>query len=194
MSVHAMVDLETLSTANDAMILQVSAVTFDPKALATGTPEVVGGSFNMFPDLESQHGRRVDGAFFWWLRQEPEASYIQQDADRYDLKGTLIAFADWYKRVGVNAIWSHGANFDIGILLNAFVQHGVKVPWGYRDMRDTRTLFEAAELVRVVRGQARTKIPDFAGVEHDALADARHQVLMVQAAYADLLGTEKTGE
>jgi hypothetical protein len=55
---------------------------------------------------------------------------------------------------------------------------GFRPPWHYRAPRDTRTLFDLAEL------DARD-LP-FVGVKHNALDDAIHQAKCVQAAHQRL--------
>jgi exodeoxyribonuclease VIII len=183
---HVMIDLETLSTENNAVILQFAAVAFDPMALAKGEQPGVVATFDMFPTLRSQLSRRVDETFLWWMKQAPAAQRIQADAQREDLRLVLSAFSQWYNKVDGKEVWAHGATFDISIVKDAYATVNLPAPWGYRDHRDTRTLFDDAALVRQANGREKTAIPAFTGVEHDALADAIFQAILVQQAFADL--------
>jgi 3' exoribonuclease, RNase T-like len=76
---------------------------------------------------------------------------------------------NWY-------VWSHGSNFDTVILENAYRLIGGSPWWDYKNVRDTRTLFDVAGCTYTAKGG------------HDALEDARNQAEAVQKAYQQLKG------
>ena len=55
----------------------------------------------------------------------------------------------------------------------------VEAPWKYWDVRDTRTIYELARFD--LRSLKRSN-----GVHHNALDDAKHQVIGVQQSYSRL--------
>lgn len=175
-----MLDLETLSTRPDAAILQVAAVAFDPDPYR---PTIVSGDqFNMYARIDSDGQGRVenDTLRFWLLADDPARRALAAGLDGADgLVSVLVAFAAWRQRYP-GPIWSHGASFDIPILDAAYARVGLQVPWGYRDTRDTRTLYALA----TPDGRP-PEVPafDVRGVEHDALYDARLQARQVREAY-----------
>ena len=77
-------------------------------------------------------------------------------------------------------VWSQGAAFDIAHLERYYERLGWKQPWSYSAVRDTRTLYEAAELYA---GWQRDKTVPAA---HTALADAQAQAQAVLSAMAAL--------
>jgi exodeoxyribonuclease VIII len=78
-------------------------------------------------------------------------------------------------------VWSHGSNFDIVILENAYKAIGQAAWWKYSNVRDTRTLFDLAEHKYVSKGG------------HDALDDAMRQAEAVAYAYNKLMKGSRNG-
>lgn len=143
---HIMLDLETLSTRKDAAIIQIAAVAFDPE---TGE---ISSSFNAFIRNPSGH---VDvPTVAWWMQQAQAATLgaavAASSAD--DEWSALGAFSDWLECLAadagspaaIEALWSHGATFDIVVLENAYNRRLRAKPWSYKIERDTRTLYAVA--------------------------------------------------
>jgi hypothetical protein len=82
-----------------------------------------------------------------------------------DIQQALTDFSRWYKAM---CIWSHGASFDVPMLEEAYLKCGLRVPWHYKSVRDTRTLFW-------IREPEWPNNPN----KHDALEDARAQAVAV---------------
>lgn len=128
----------------------------------------------------------------WWNDQSAEAQAAF--ADPIDLWQGLMDFRDWIalltfddqpelpveKRTNLR-LWSHGANFDPGIMEAAYRACGVPVPWHYRSPRDTRTIFDAAGIDDHSAWLAQHPGP--LGIQHHALDDAICQARAVCAAY-----------
>lgn len=176
---HVMVDLETLSTAPDAAIVQIGAVEFDP--LGSG----LGSEFEAHVSPQSciDAGLRVDGSTInWWMNQPDEARKAVFVGEARHVQRALADFRFWLAGLGeVHGLWSHGAAFDIPILLSAARRCGFQEFWGYRTTRDTRTL---AWLAGGLAGP-----PPRVGVEHTALADAKSQAMWVQQTIANMRAT-----
>ena len=157
--IDVMLDLETLSTKPNAAILSMGAVTFD--SLWDGSElsdescrrrECIA-SFYANVDVDSclSVGMHVEGrTLAWWLQQSREASEAFKDPAPDHISIVLQRFAGWWTaNLGTRAdvrVWSHGAGFDIPILVNALEAVGRSVPFKYINHRDTRTLFELAEM------------------------------------------------
>jgi|HubBroStandDraft_6_1064221.scaffolds.fasta_scaffold361590_2 exodeoxyribonuclease VIII len=202
MTTHVMLDLETMSTAPDAAIVQVGAVAFDPEGV-----EPLYATFDSKRHFERTvalqssllAGGRIDEeTVAWWCRQNPIArSAIESNCERLGV--VLNAFRLWFERLypGVRdgtaaprrseshvLIWSHGAAFDLSVLESAYVCLGLEAPWYYRNARDTRTLFDLATELAGWSKPPRT-------VAHSALMDAVAQAEDLRAARRALYGFSK---
>jgi len=167
---HLMIDLETLATTPDAAILTIGACTFDPKGNEICT------QFYERIDLDTQEAlnRHIDSnTIEWWSKQDKQ---IQEDAFG---EGGRITLPDAMKKLytfglGTTNVWSHGSVFDVVIIENICRQLQQAVTWKFWDVRDTRTLFDLADVQVDVAGK------------HNALTDAVAQAKAVQESYKKL--------
>ena len=164
-----MLDIETLATSPDSVILTFGAIKFDP---FDSSKEMTDGIyFRINVDEQIALGRHVDeGTVAWWGTQNEQ---VREEAlgehDRVPLEEfyrTLNKFV-----VGVNRIWAQGPVFDIVILENLYRMMGKPCPWPYYTIRDSRTLLKAL-------GDDR----EGGALLHNALADAVSQAQAVQSA------------
>jgi DNA polymerase III epsilon subunit-like protein len=179
---HVMVDLETLGTAPNAAIIQLGAVKFaleGPEVVAQRVPGVVDNFFEATVAAQSAifAGGSVDPDTVAWWRQRPEQTRAVVESDAERLCVVLSRFAHWLG--DVEALWAHGASFDVPILESAFRSLGLSVPWRYTKVRDTRTLFWAAESLSNWKRPRRE-------TAHTALADAVAQAEDVRQAWRAL--------
>ena len=168
MTTHAMIDIETLATSPEAVILSVGGVKFDPY-----TNEEPHTFFDAKLDIDAQTelGRDVDqGTIEWWGKQSEEVrNEALGDENRTPVLEILQALNKWC--VGVDTIWCQGPAFDICILENLYRQYNHHIPWAFWKIRDSRTLFG------IMPKDPRKEI-NFAA--HNALEDAKVQALCVQ--------------
>ena len=61
-----------------------------------------------------------------------------------NIKDALKQFSTWFQ--GSEQIWSNGATFDIPILQEAYTACGIECPWKFWKARDTRTIYELANI------------------------------------------------
>ena len=113
-----MIDIETLATPPDSVILTIGALKFDPKSNAEG------GSIYHRLDVDSQlkMGRRVDEeTIAWWGRQTLE---VREDALGTTNRQPLDVVFDSISRfmVGVDNIRAQGPVFDIALFENRLRQ------------------------------------------------------------------------
>lgn len=184
MFTHLMVDLETMGKKPGAPIVSVGAVFFDP---STGK---AGAEFYQVINLESSmsFGARPDAStILWWLKQSPEVRSAIVVDDTVGLVEALEQFLDFIAENAANGsksvqLWGNGSSFDCSLLEAAFELADTPFPiphWNYRDVRTV------VELGKAVGLNSRYEIP-FEGDQHNALADARHQVKYVSAIWQRL--------
>lgn len=201
MSVHCMVDLETLSTQPFATIAAIGAVLFDP----VGCGIVHSCHFSLV-DIDSciELGARVDqGTMLWWM-DEPQTTARRLIYDprgkRESVSSALTNFACWCIAHNVEHIWSHGLTFDVAILLHYFNLLKLKWPTHWRYVNDTRTLWRLVpdavlnddndDLPEGLPPQELTKLP-----KHHPIFDCYVQARKVQSAlhYLSMRGATLEG-
>lgn len=179
-----MLDMETAGMAPGSVILTIGAVAFDPHGDALHT----AGDHTFYRRVDMGTcmaiGLTVDHeTLSWWMGQSAEAREEAFTAmPRTSINEALLAFVKWFREgtptKGDGRIWSHGAGFDV-VLFEAALRaaHLGPPPWEFRNVRDTRTLFEVGGL------QGNRTVPR---VPHHALHDAIAQAEDVQRAYRRL--------
>lgn len=176
-----MLDHETLGTTADSVIMSIGAVKFN---LETGEIEPEGFYASVSIDSNLERGRRIqEDTLIWWMRQGPEAQGVFHE-EKLALAPALEQFSDW---VGTRdfTVWSNGADFDIPMLAHAYKQHQMETPWEFWNTRCFRTY-------KNLPGAKAIKVP-FAGVKHNALADAYHQAQVACEIYKALFAKAKKG-
>jgi hypothetical protein len=166
-----MLDLETLSTRPESVILTLGAVKFDP--WGDDVDAESGLYLRVNVDEQLALGRHVqEETIDWWGKQPEEVrEEALGESGRTDLD-TLTRDLNRFL-VGVNNIWCQGPAFDIVILENLYRQLVKPTPWQFWQIRDSRTLFG-------VHGDPREKDRKAA---HNALMDCYYQAAGVQHIY-----------
>ncbi|HDU5039430.1 TPA: 3'-5' exoribonuclease [Klebsiella pneumoniae subsp. pneumoniae] len=183
--VHVMVDLETMGKKNNAPIVAIGAVVFDP---ATGS---IGESFYKVVCLESSvnWGAVIDpSTVIWWLKQSSEARSAIVNDDAIPLQDALLQFREFVSDNVAGGskkaqVWGNGASFDNSILRSSYDCIAEDYPWEYWNDRDVRTM---VELGQAISFDPKTTIP-FEGYRHNALADAIHQARYVSAIWQRII-------
>jgi hypothetical protein len=171
MARHLMVDLETLATSPDAVILTIGAVTFDP-----ASNKIFDKLYHRV-DIEScdRLGMTVnDDTVEWWSKQ---AADVQTEAFAEDNRLPIEEVIEKFHKFAWNcdAFWSHGATFDL-VILDCYYRKLNKVPpWNFWQIRDTRTLFDLGYDPEMPKEGL-----------HNALEDASRQAIGVQTIYRKL--------
>lgn len=166
-----MLDLETLSTRPNAVILSIGAVKFDPYTDRIDVEE--GLDLRIDVDEQTALGRDVqEETVKWWETQPREVQEAAFGSDgRIRVKDFIRALNKFL--VGADNIWAQGPAFDIVILEDLYRQLGIPTPWQFWQIRDSRTLFG-------VHGDPRDKNRKGA---HNALMDCCYQAMGVQQIY-----------
>ena len=176
-----MVDLETLATSPDSVILTIGAVRFDPyaddskrdvRSMPHFYARIDPGSFD-YPEAEIN-----DDTLAWWAKQSPEAQHeaFGDGVERMDIRDALDQFFDFCRPC--DRIWANGPAFDIIILETAARRLGKTWPWKFWQARDCRTVF------RMVPQR------DQKANNHNALDDCWVQIYKLQQCLKSL-GVEK---
>lgn len=168
---HVMLDLETAGTRPGSVILSIGAVQFDLNG-------AIGDRFysNIDSDSSVRAGLKVDAATMRWWSDQSLSAREALKADARPLATVVQDFGAWFRSIEAKYIWGHGAAFDPPLWDAAAHAVGMSAPWDYRNIRDTRTVFHLHDFD--------AKSIAFAGVEHNALDDALHQIKCVAAALA----------
>lgn len=180
---HAiMIDIETLATDSNAVVLQFAAVPF---SIEDGYP--CGPSFNTgfnVQDQIKQYKRTVDDStLVWWLKQQHESQIDVAEAIETKLQqatvNTVCEIIRWIieeMKNGCTEIWSSGSTFDIPILESLMGQCFYRVPWEFYMIRDLRTLrsFVGLDKKEVQKPKGDVK-------EHTALWDCHWQINQYRA-------------
>ena len=178
-----MVDLETLATTADAVILSIGAVRFDLDAgLVFDEPESV---FYRGIAIDSQPNRKISGdTLAWWMMQSEQARAVFVVDPQTSIFNALDDLVDWIdpQPGSMPTMWSNGADFDLPMLTHAFKQEGLDPPWKPYSGRCYRTYknLPGARSVKVLRQ----------GLHHNALDDAIFQAKHLCAIHRALFSKE----
>lgn len=165
---HVMLDLETLGVRNDAAVLSIGMVCFDPY---TGLVDR-NASLSIYIDLEDPLLGSMDtSTVMWWLKQSDEARAALFVDERWSVRMACDAVAEMVETFGIKYLWSNGPSFDEVILRSMFARAGKKWPFRYNAGRDFRTMLTLAE----ANGILLHKSP----VAHIAVEDAAAQAAQV---------------
>jgi hypothetical protein len=175
MSKDCMLDIETLSTSTNAIVLTIGALKFQRSENKT----------RLLKDMDSFYERvcidsctkiglqRDEDTEKWWKTQNKEIYYEAiENKDRIPIQDVLRKLSVFVR--DCKYIWCQGINFDPVILENAFRKCKIPIPWKYYNLRDTRTVFDICKIDL----KTFTK-PD---VHHNALQDCYTQYLALKQA------------
>lgn len=174
MTRHVMLDLETLGTRPGCVIRSVGACSFELETTKVGA----GFYRNVTRESCEALGLHVDPQTeAWWAQQSDEAR-AHLEPDQRNITDVVEEFHAAFRATEASCIWCHGATFDVPIWDAAAHLLGLRSPWKFYDVRDTRTLFDLANFdTRMIARE---------GTHHNALDDAIFQAKCVQAAYRKL--------
>lgn len=159
---HLMIDIETLSTKPNGIILSIGAVLFDETGL--------GKEFYQNIDLESsmKAGFEIDaGTVYFWLKQSSEAGAVL-DNEKLNFVDSVYNLTDFICDncdIDKVKVWGNSPSFDLVMLKNYYAATSKnKAPWKFYNKRDFRTAVDIYKCKRVKPT-----------VAHNALDDAKAQ-------------------
>lgn len=166
-------DLETLGTSPDSVILAIGAV-----AVCEETGE--RRKFYSICNANAQPGRTISQSTLnWWSGQSDAARVAFDQAHQPEaalLSDVLCALTHWIGELGLTHdvyVWGNGSSFDVAMLEHAYKQSSDFVPWDFRKTRDMRTLRDIC-----LRLQLPIEV-ERVGTHHNALDDAEFQANVI---------------
>lgn len=165
---HVMVDIESLGTEVDSVILSISAVEFD---IETGETH---REFEVFIDIDSsiEAGRKISqSTLLWWMSQEKEARerVFSKEIERKPFLQAINEFYRWEGFCQKVYVWANSPRFDLGMIECNNSQ--TYEPWGFWNERDVRTLVSLAPWFKDEE--------EFVGTKHYGIDDCKHQIKYV---------------
>lgn len=166
---HVMIDIETLSTENDAAIIAIGAVEFDLDNILQEKLWLIN------PKLAT--GRRDISTLEWWESQPHEtfamvwSGFERENVVAAELFNWMVPFRD-----AGHWVWAGPNTFDLAILKTWYKAQNMILPWNWPMGRDLTTLSRIAnELGIDYSGEA------FEGFEaHNPLSDCIKQARRCQ--------------
>jgi hypothetical protein len=170
---HIMLDLETLGLYPGCTVLRIGAVRFtlDGKILDEFECGITKYSCDDVGLVAE------DSALKFWADQTQEAQNHLYAQPMYELSEALLRFNAWirsYEKGYLLGIWGNGAAFDQPIINAAYRAIDSAPAWTYKQEFCYRTIKEMNRDV---------PYPEFKGVQHNALDDARNQTEHLQRIY-----------
>lgn len=166
---NLMLDIETLGTDQNAIVIAIGAQFFDPK---TGE---LGASFYRKLNFQDQIdlGRKpTQSTIEFWLKQSKEAQVVfhEEGIDTSQALSEFVAFVKQNSEQFKCKPWGNGPSFDLTIMETLLGDFNVKLPWMFFNVRCLRTfkeyIYDGKDLVRE-------------GVYHHALDDCKHQIKII---------------
>lgn len=204
-------DIETLSTAKNAVILSIGAVYLNTAEMgnmlhtASGDKKVFPDSFYRVITVQDQidRGRVVDyQTLYWWMKQDPNIISDTFDGPHQantenivqTIGSAIIDLTVWSSSFikspeDKTNVWVKGVNFDGAIIETLYKGPGKMtdtVPFGYRDWQEVRTLerIHKVKMDDYLKATYPEAAETWSRLKHHALADAA-----AQGAYVyDVLG------
>ncbi len=173
---HIMIDLETMGTGSNAVVVSISAVIFD---MATGE---IGESFEAGLEITNQKdmGGEIDAdTVNWWNNQDQDARDELERLRKIPVDDALALLNDWvkqnFKAPSRIKLWGNGATFDNVIIRNLFKRYDTEFAIPYYCDKDVRTLTYLTKI--------NPRSFEFEGVKHRGIDDCKHQIKYCVAGY-----------
>jgi hypothetical protein len=178
MSYDVMIDIETLSTEDDALVISIGAVAFDVSAAQFW---VVAEGLWRVRFTDRNLGRIDAKTVLWWMSQSAEAQKELTEVEgRIPLKQALSELRNFC--ANADGVWSNGPMLDERILRCAerAVGHDPAGLFSYKKSRCCRTIYDIGRRLGI-------QLKDPEGVvAHNPLHDARRQASHMQQIVSQL--------
>lgn len=158
---NVMIDIETLGTSFDSVMLSCSLVRFD---IETGE---TFEELEVYFDLEEsiKEGFQVNvKTLKWWLEQDIQVLKKQlKDNSCLESLNDISKFID-----NTDSVWGNSASFDLGILGNYYDTFNIERPWNFWNENCVRTV---SNLNPQIKWDT-----EFVGDKHNPIDDCKHQI------------------
>lgn len=166
----AMIDIETLSTANNAIILTIGAIKFNRYEKIKELKDMETFYVRICKESCENLGMDLDeNTLKWWNSQNEKARYeALLNTDRTDIKLALGKLSLFLRKC--NNIWANSPTFDCIILENAYKICNLQIPWKFWNIRDCRTVYDLANI----------KLTSVGETSHNSLEDCYAQIVCLK--------------
>lgn len=175
-------DLESLSLASNAAVLQIAAVAFNRHAATADELFPIN-----LPPFQSKVDIRscvADGFDFspstvkWWSEKSADIKAEVLSGDCYPLKEVVCTFIDWINEIkalsgaDMVCLWAQGSDFDISVLRTILRTYDLEelLPVPFHNFRDARTFiaeigshFAAGEDALIDHAKIYEALPPYTG-------------------------------
>lgn len=160
---HIMLDIETLGTTPNSVIVSIAAVKFNFKDDKTESFEV-----NCDVKSSKELGMVVDKDTIEWWSKQPKEVRNAWLKDPQPIDEALDAFTEFVGNPKDMVLWCNGMNFDYPVLEWSYRAAGKTPPWKYWNLRDARTVYSIFDL----NMKEFPRVGDY----HNAIDDCRTQI------------------
>jgi DNA polymerase III epsilon subunit-like protein len=169
---HVMIDIETLSTRPNAVIIQLAAVKFNKTGI------IDRFSANIDPvDCKKYNCHISTDTLNWWKNKDIEIIKSWQ-SDIQKTETVMLDFIEWMSD-DKKLVWCNGGSFDFPIISWVLSELKLSKPWKYWEEMDLRTISTFFDY----------KLPK--GNTHNAIQDCEHQVQHILKLFNQLQGVEE---
>lgn len=178
MTMHCIIDIETLGITPGSYILSISAVCGND-------------SFTKAIDLNSHPGSLCRETLKWWFSDKVsdnarEISLFPSVKEQCGLKESLEALLEFiYSHTNAIYFWAQGPGFDYGHLEYWLKHYDLPIPWQYYQIRDVRTIqsfIPIAKHDKLVSSRPNDK--------HTSLGDAKYEQRVLKTFIEMMKNTE----
>jgi len=135
---HMSIDIETLGTASNALVLSIGASVFHPREGL-----IHSRSWKLERKSQVTFGRLIDpDTVGWWVTQNSKAQHRAFDSSIPEILPDLALeqLGELWTLTGCRMAWGFGAVFDLGIIESLADDYEVEVPWSHRQQGCLRTM------------------------------------------------------
>lgn len=166
------IDIETLGTAENAIVISIGAVVFNNDiALSTFNRQ-----FYEILDLKDQENQKrtvSTDTVLWWMKQSETAKAALIETNRTSTYKVLTSLNSFIQEHAVNYAWAKSPSFDLVILESLYKNFSMQFAIDFRYWMDIRTIIQIRKACKL------NEISQFKETKHDALNDAFHQAKIV---------------
>ena len=194
-------DIETLGSVNNSVILSVGMVACDSHHDYTFKELIENGYYaKLNVKAQVDAGRKIHkDTLEWWGNQGTAAQHILKPSDKdmhwKNLRENMIA---WLTKQGVDIhkakYYSRGSHFDFGILHDLFrITEGcdaTELPWRFWNIHDSKTVV----LTLLDRDVWELGVEPEGFIHHDCLHDAAREYLTMETAVYMFQNSLEKGE
>ena len=176
---HIMLDLETLGTDSNAVVVSISAVEFDLDTGKQGSDIEIG--LNLLE--QALNGGIIDtSTLSWWSSQSAKAKSSLLRIPVLSIDDALDKFNTWIESIDHDLkdikLWGNGATADNVWVRNLYRRHNIDFVLPYWCDCDVRTLVTISGIS--------TRDYKFTGLKHNGIHDCLHQIKYCTDAYNKL--------